>query len=49
MLYSRELSLSSNHENNQIERKGAVKMDMYFDFLEHVKTTSIGSRRIVCC
>ncbi|SDQ37496.1 tRNA(Ile)-lysidine synthase [Carnobacterium viridans] len=34
MLYSRELSLSSNHENNQIERKGAVKMDMYFDFLE---------------
>ena len=34
MLYSRELSLSSNHENNQIERKGAVKMDIYFDFLE---------------
>jgi len=28
------LSLSTNNENDQIERKGAVKMDIYFDFLE---------------
>lgn len=35
MLYSRVLSLFSNNENDQIKRKGAVKMDIYFDFLEH--------------